>query len=423
MRTRNELFKNINRKDWNDWHWQVANRISTLEQLDQAGFILTEEERSGIELTLGRLRMAVTPYYLSLIDLNNPYDPIRKQAIPTSNELYFAPYEDADPLAEDEYSPYPGITHRYPDRVLLLVTDQCAMYCRHCTRRRFTGQHDTNVPKEQIRQGIEYIKKHPEIRDVLVSGGDPLMLSDSQLEWVFSELRAIEHVEVIRFGSRTPVVCPQRITPELCAMIKKYHPIWFNVQFNHPDELTTEAVKACEMLADAGIPVGNQSVLLAGVNDCVYVMKDLMNALVKARIRPYYIYNCDPSLGLSHFRTPVSKGIEIMEALRGHTSGFCVPTFVVDAPGGGGKIPVMPNYVISQTPRKVVLRNFEGVLTTYTEPEKYDNVCHCAVCEGKRKPLNPLNGVAALAAGIEQKSMEPDKLLRRDRKKAWEKQD
>ena len=419
MKTKNGLFANITERQWNDWHWQVANRATTIEDLDRFGLALTEDEREGMRVTLGRLRMAVTPYYLSLIDLSDPYDPIRKQAIPTDKELYFAPYENADPLAEDEYSPVPGLIHRYPDRALILVTDQCAMYCRHCTRRRFTGQNDSHVPKEKVMRGIEYIRNHPEVRDVLVSGGDPLMLSDEQLEWIFSELHSIDHVEVIRFGSRTPVVCPQRITPELCSMIRKFHPVWFNVQFNHPNELTPEAIKACEMMADAGIPVGNQSVLLTGVNDCVYVMKNLVNALVKARIRPYYIYNCDPSLGLSHFRTPVSKGIEIMEALRGHTSGFCVPTFVIDAPGGGGKIPVMPQYLISQTPRKVVLRNFEGVLTTYTEPENYANTCHCEVCTGKKMPLNPLNGVAELAAGIVQKSMEPDRLLRRERKEKW----
>lgn len=419
MVTKNGLFNDVPEEKWNDWRWQVANRATTLDDLDRYGIVLTDEERNGVNETLGQLRMAVTPYYLSLIDLENPYDPIRKQAIPTSKELIFAPYEDEDPLAEDEYSPCPGLTHRYPDRVLLLVTDQCAMYCRHCTRRRFTGQKDANVPEEQVSRCIDYIRRHEEVRDVLVSGGDPLMLSDEQLEWIFAELRSIDHVEVIRFGSRTPVVCPQRITPHLCETIKKYHPIWFNVQFNHPDELTSDAVKACTMMADAGIPVGNQSVLLSGVNDCVYVMKDLVNALVKARVRPYYIYNCDPSLGLSHFRTPVSKGIEIMEALRGHTSGFCVPTFVVDAPGGGGKTPVMPNYLISQTPRKVVLRNFEGVLTTYTEPEHYNNICHCPVCEGKRKPKIPLNGVAYLAEGIKQKNMEPNKLLRRDRKNGW----
>ena len=419
MITKNGLFNDVPEDQWNDWNWQVANRATTLEDLDKYGIDLTDEERTGIKETLGRLRMAATPYYLSLINLEDVHDPIRKQALPTANELYFAPYEDNDPLAEDEYSPCPGLTHRYPDRVLLLVTDQCAMYCRHCTRRRFTGQNDTNVPKEQVVQCIEYIRNHSEIRDVLVSGGDPLMLSDNELEWIFSELRSIAHVEVIRFGSRIPVVCPQRITPSLCAMLKKYHPIWFNVQFNHPDELTPEAVKACAMMVDAGIPVGNQSVLLAGINDCVYVMKELMNALVRARIRPYYIYNCDPSLGLSHFRTPISKGIEIMEALRGHTSGFCVPTFVVDAPGGGGKIPIMPTYLISQTPRKVVLRNYEGVLTTYTEPENYKNECHCQICKGLRENKNPLSGVAELANGIKQKSLEPDKLLRKERKNSW----
>lgn len=419
MKTYNGLFSQVSEKDWNNWHWQVANRASTLDDLQACGIVLTEEEKKGIEVTLGRLRMAVTPYYLSLIDLDDPYDPIRQQAIPTQNELYFAPYEDADPLAEDEYSPCPGLTHRYPDRVLLLVTDQCAMYCRHCTRRRFAGQHDDYVPMAQIMNGIDYIRNHTEIRDVLISGGDPLMLSDKALETVLAELRKIEHVEIIRFGSRTPVVCPQRITQELCDMIKKYHPVWCNVQFNHPKELTEEAGAACGRLADAGIPLGNQSVLLAGINDCVYVMRDLVNALVKARVRPYYIYNCDPSLGLSHFRTPVSKGIEIMEALRGHTTGFCVPTFVVDAPGGGGKIPVMPNYLVSQTPRKVVLRNFEGVLTTYTEPEHYENVCHCPVCTGKATPANPLTGVAELASGIQQKHMEPDRLLRRERKAEW----
>jgi len=419
MDTYNGLFANVNEKDWNDWHWQVANRAKTIEDLEKSGLVLTEEEKKGLAVTLGRMRMAVTPYYLSLIDLKDSYDPIRKQAIPTEAELYYAPYEDADPLAEDAYSPCPGLTHRYPDRVLLLVTDQCAMYCRHCTRRRFAGQTDGQVCDEQLDRGIAYIAEHPEIRDVLISGGDPLMLSDKKLEYVLSKVRAIPHVEVIRFGSRTPAVCPQRITTELCEMVKKYHPVWCNVQFNHPRELNKEAVQACEKLINAGIPMGNQSVLLAGINDCVHIMKDLVNALVKARVRPYYIYNCDPSLGLSHFRTPVSKGIEIMEALRGHTSGFCVPTFVVDAPGGGGKIPVMPNYIISQTPRKVVLRNFEGVLTTYTEPENYSNTCNCPVCRGEKELPNPLSGVAALCAGVEQKHLEPEQLLRNERRASW----
>ena len=404
----NGLFLNVPDEQWNDWKWQVENRIETLEDLKKY-ITLTEEEEEGIKATLGRLRMAITPYYLSLIDLNDPYDPI-----PTEHELEFAPYEDADPLHEDIDSPCPGLTHRYPDRVLLLITDQCSMYCRHCTRRRFAGQHDCEVAKNQIDTCIDYVRHHPEVRDVLLSGGDCLMVSDDMLDYIIGELRKIPHVEIVRLGSRTPVVMPQRITPHLCEVLSKYHPVWLNTHFNHPNEITEESAKACAMLANAGIPLGNQSVLLAGVNDCVHVMKKLVNELVRIRVRPYYIYACDPSLGLSHFRTPVSKGIEIMEALRGHTSGYCIPTFVVDAPGGGGKTPVMPNYVISQTPRKVILRNFEGVITTYTEPEVYKNECHCDVCEGKRK-VAPLTGVAGLAQGVEQKYLEPTKLLRKDR--------
>ena len=410
----NGLFLDIPDEQWNDWHWQVRNRIETLDELKQY-ITLTAEEEQGVAATLGKLRMAITPYYLSLIDLNDPFDPIRKQAIPTDAELEFAAYEEADPLHEDADSSCPGLTHRYPDRVLFLITDQCSMYCRHCTRRRFAGQHDCQVPREQIDKCIEYIRNHTEIRDVLLSGGDALMVSDNLLEYIISRVREIPHVEIIRIGSRTPVVMPQRITPELCRMLAKYHPIWLNTHFNHPNEITEEAAKACAMLANAGIPLGNQSVLLAGVNDCIHVMLKLVNELVRIRVRPYYIYCCDPSLGLSHFRTPVSKGIEIIEALRGHTSGYCVPTFVVDAPGGGGKTPVMPNYVVSQTPRKVILRNFEGVITTYTEPDHYENKCHCDICTGKAQPKLPKTGVAALAEGIEQKYMEPTALLRRDR--------
>ena len=411
---KNGLFRDVPDELWNDWHWQVKNRVETLEDLKQY-LTLTEEEEEGVRKTLGRLRMAITPYYLSLIDLDDPFDPIRRQAVPTAHELETAPYETADPLHEDTDSPVKGLTHRYPDRVLFLVTDQCSMYCRHCTRRRFAGQTDCAVPMEQIEKCIEYIRAHEEVRDVLLSGGDALMLGDGLLEQIIAELRAIEHVEIIRIGSRTPVVCPQRITPELCGMLKKYHPIWLNTHFNHPSEITPEAAAACARLADAGIPLGNQTVLLAGVNDCVHVMKKLVNELAYIRVRPYYIYACDPSLGLSHFRTPVSKGIEIMEGLRGHTSGLCVPTFVVDAPGGGGKTPVMPTYLISQTPRKIVLRNFEGVITTYTEPEHYEPTCHCPVCTGKRK-VNKV-GVAGLEQGIEQKYMEPKGLLRGERAK------
>ena len=408
---RKQLFPNVSDADWNDWHWQVANRAETLEDLKKY-IELTPEEEEGVKACLGTLRMAITPYYLSLIDPNDPHDPVRKQAIPTAKELHQSCADLLDPLHEDSDSPVPGLTHRYPDRVLLLTTDQCSMYCRHCTRRRFAGQHDTSVPVEQIDKCIEYIRNTPTVRDVLLSGGDVLMLSDDMLEYIISRLREIDHVEIVRLGSRTPVVCPQRITPELCAMLKKYHPIWLNTHFNHPQEITAEAQKACAMLADAGVPLGNQSVLLAGVNDCVFTMKKLVNQLVEMRVRPYYIYQCDLSMGLEHFRTPVSKGIEIIEALRGHTSGYCVPTFVVDAPGGGGKTPVMPQYVISQTPHKVILRNYEGVITTYTEPEHYEETCHCEVCTGKRKV--DLMGVAALEQG-HMMSMEPANLERHKR--------
>lgn len=405
------MFKDVPAEQWNDWKWQLQNRVETLEDLKKY-IKLTPEEEDGVKQCLGTLRMAITPYYLSLINPDDPHDPVRRQAIPTAKELHQADADLLDPLHEDSDSPVPGLTHRYPDRVLFLITDQCSMYCRHCTRRRFAGQHDASVPKAQIDKCIEYIREHEEVRDVLLSGGDCLMQSDEMLEYIISTLRKIEHVEIVRLGSRTPVVMPQRITPELCAMLKKYHPIWLNTHFNHPAEVTEEAAKACAMLADAGIPLGNQTVLLAGVNDCVHVMKKLVQDLVKMRVRPYYIYQCDLSMGLEHFRTPVSKGIEIIEGLRGHTSGYAVPTFVVDAPGGGGKTPVMPNYVISQTPHKVILRNFEGVITTYTEPTHYEETCTCDVCTGKKK--SPYIGVAALEQG-KQLSFEPKDLERHKR--------
>ncbi|MBO4873362.1 MAG: lysine 2,3-aminomutase [Lachnospiraceae bacterium] len=416
MKTRNGLFADVPEELWNDWKWQIRNRIETVEDLKKH-IEITPEEEEGIRQCLGVLRMAITPYYLSLIDLNDPHDPIRRQAIPTAAELHRSPADLLDPLHEDTDSPVKGLTHRYPDRVLLLVTDQCSMYCRHCTRRRFAGQTDQAVPVDQIDGCIEYIKNHPEVRDVLISGGDPLVMSDERLEYVISKVRAIPHVEIVRIGSRTPVVMPQRITPELCAMLRKYHPIWLNTHFNHPKEITEASAAACARLADAGIPLGNQSVLLAGVNDCVYTMKKLVQELVKIRVRPYYIYQCDLSMGLEHFRTPVGKGIEIIEALRGHTSGFCVPTFVVDAPGGGGKIPVMPDYLISQTPKRVILRNFEGVITTYTEPENYKETCQCEYCRGARE--GRLVGVAGLERG-QTLSLEPKGLARTERCKKGE---
>lgn len=405
---RQTMFPNVSDKDWNDWRWQVRNRIETLDELKKY-VNLTPEEEEGVAKSLKTLRMAITPYYLSLIDLNNPYDPVRRQCVPTVNELHQAAADLLDPLHEDSDSPVPGLTHRYPDRVLLLVTDMCSMYCRHCTRRRFAGQTDAAMADDNIEKGLEYIAKTPQVRDVLLSGGDALMISDERLEYIIKRLREIPHVEIVRIGSRTPVVCPQRITPELVNMLKKYHPIWLNTHFNHPQEITPDSAAACARLADAGIPLGNQTVLLRGVNDCTYVMKELMHGLVKMRVRPYYIYQCDLSMGLEHFRTPVSKGIEIIENLRGHTSGYCVPTFVVDAPGGGGKTPVMPNYVLSQSPSRVVLRNYEGVITTYTEPTDYKEECHCPECEKARR-----EGVAALLHG-DRLSMEPAELERHKR--------
>ncbi len=401
------MFPEVTDEQWNNWHWQVQNRIETLEQLKKY-IKLTTEEENGVKESLKTLRMAITPYYLSLIDQSNPNCPVRKQAIPTHAETHHSAADLLDPLHEDGDSPAPGLTHRYPDRVLLLVTDMCSMYCRHCTRRRFAGQTDSSSSQDDISKAIDYIARTPQVRDVLLSGGDALMISDSRLESIISRLREIPHVEIIRIGTRTPVVCPQRITDDLVNMLKKYHPIWLNTHFNHPQEVTEESIAACERMANAGIPLGNQSVLLRGVNDCVPTMKKLVQQLVKMRVRPYYIYQCDLSMGLEHFRTPVSKGIEIIENLRGHTSGYAVPTFVVDAPGGGGKTPVMPNYVISQGPHKVILRNFEGVITTYSEPDDYQD-CQCEECKKYRT-----QGVASLING-QTLALEPEGLERKKR--------
>ena len=408
VNTRAKFFPNVTDEQWNDWHWQVKNRIESLEDLKKY-ITLSPEEEEGVKKTLETLRMAITPYYFSLMDSNDPNCPVRKQAIPSIKEIHQAEADLLDPLHEDEDSPVPGLTHRYPDRVLLLITDMCSMYCRHCTRRRFAGANDDAMPMDRIDKAIEYIAKTPQVRDVLLSGGDALLVSDETLEYIISKLRAIPHVEIVRIGSRTPVVLPQRITPELVEMLKKYHPIWLNTHFNHPKEVTPESKKACELLANAGIPLGNQSVLLRGINDCVHVMKRLVHDLVKMRVRPYYIYQCDLSMGLEHFRTPVSKGIEIIEGLRGHTSGYAVPTFVVDAPGGGGKTPVMPQYVISQAPHKVVLRNFEGVITTYTEPEEYHEECQCEDCKAGKTNTGVSKLLSGGAMAIEPKELDRHK--------------
>ncbi len=358
---------------WWDWRWQVRHAIRDIRLFERLlGIRFEPQERQALQMTLDRFPLSVTPYYLSLIDPHDfRNDPVFKQAFPSPQEMILHDSEMNDPLHEDEDSPVPGLTHRYPDRVLLHVSNVCAMYCRHCTRKRKVGDIDNIPDRAQIQQGLDYIRSTPAVRDVLLSGGDPFLLSDDYLDWILTELRKIHHVEVVRIGTRTPVVLPQRITENLVEMLRKHHPLWINTHFNHPREFTSASKQALRRLADAGIPLGNQSVLLAGVNDCPRIMKTLMHKLVANRVRPYYLYQCDLSEGLSHFRTPVGKGIEIIESLIGHTSGFAVPTYVIDAPGGGGKIPVMPNYLISWSTNKVVLRNYEGVITTYREPDSY----------------------------------------------------
>jgi lysine 2,3-aminomutase len=388
---------------WKDWRWQLKHAIRDIDRVEELLDIHFEaEEKTRLEETLRRFPLAITPYYLSLVD-NEGFrdDPVFRQAFPSPRELELDACDLADPLAEDRDSPVPGVTHRYPDRVLLQISNVCAMYCRHCTRKRKVGDVDSVPNKDELLAGIDYIRKTPVIRDVLLSGGDPLMLSDEKLDWILTELRSIPHVQVVRIGSRMPVVLPYRITPELVAMLKKHQPLWLNTHFNHPREITASAREALQLLADAGIPLGNQSVLLAGVNDCPRIMKSLVHKLVENRVRPYYLYQCDLSEGLSHFRTPIGKGIEIMESLRGHTSGFAVPTYVVDAPGGGGKIPLNPTYLISLSTNKVVLRNYEGVITTYQEPDSYEPIFCDRKCDDCRLHLKLEDAEECRSTGIE----------------------
>lgn len=358
---------------WRDYRWQLKHAIKDIDAFQTlTGIQFNKNEREKLEKTIAKFPLSVTPYYLSLIDGKDyQTDPIFKQAFPDPRELVVSKYDKCDPLAEDRDSPIPGITHRYPDRVLFLISNTCSMYCRHCTRKRKVGDVDSIPSKSEILKGIEYIKNTPAVRDVLLSGGDPFMLSTEYLDWILIELQKIPHVEVIRIGTRVPSVLPYRITDGLVEMLEKHHPLWINTQFNHPREFTTSARESIKKLADAGMPLGNQSVLLAGVNDCPRIMKKLVHKLVENRVRPYYLYQCDLSEGLTHFRTPIGKGIEIMEHLIGHTSGFAIPRYVIDAPGGGGKIPVMPNYIVSWGTNKVVLRNYEGVTVSYKEPDSY----------------------------------------------------
>lgn len=371
---------------WKSWKWQLKHAIKSLEQFELlTGIKFPEDERKGLVQTFNEFPLSVTPYYLSLIDKKNfRNDPIFKQAFGGIQELICLDSELEDPLSEENDSPVEGITHRYPDRVLFHVSNICSMYCRHCTRKRKVGDVDYIPSKEQLQKGIQYIKENSQVRDVLLSGGDPFMLSDSMLDWLLGQISGIPHVEIIRIGTRMPVVLPYRITDNLVSVLKKYQPLWINTHFNHPREITSSAKEALAKLADGGFPLGNQSVLLADVNDCPRIMKSLLHKLVQNRVRPYYLYQCDLSQGLSHFRTPIGKGIEIMESLIGHTSGFARPTYVIDAPGGGGKIPVMPNYIISWSTNKVVLRNYEGVITTYKEPDSYEaRMCdrNCDKCD------------------------------------------
>ena len=389
--------------NWKDWKWQLKNSIKTIDQFEKlTGIEFDEEEKVKLEETMEKFPVSITPYYASLISKENyENDPVYKQSFANIHELTVLENELEDPLSEESDSPVVGITHRYPDRVLFHVSNVCSMYCRHCTRKRKVGDIDFIPSKEQLLKGIEYIKNTPQVRDVLLSGGDPFMLPDSKIDWLLGELSAIPHVEVVRIGTRMPVVLPYRITDELISILKKYQPVWINTHFNHPREITASAKEAVRKLADGGFPLGNQSVLLADVNDCPRIMKDLVHKLVQNRVRPYYLYQCDLSEGLSHFRTPVGKGIEIMESLRGHTSGFAVPTYVIDAPGGGGKIPIMPNYIVSWSTNKVVLRNYEGVITTYKEPEHYENKFCNRDCENCNLELDLSEGDEIKALGIE----------------------
>jgi len=353
------LWSHIPEADWKDWTWQLKNRLTSIEQLERY-MTLTPEERAGCLFAKDKLALAITPYFFNLIDRNDPNCPIRKQVIPRSDEMVISTGEMLDSLGEDSHSPVPGLVHRYPDRVLFLVTDRCAAYCRYCTRSRLVSNAQDYNFHPEYEQALRYIEAHPEIRDVLLSGGDPLLLSDKKLEHLLGRLRAIKHVEFIRIGSRIPVFLPQRITPELTEIFKKHGPIWMSIHVNHPKEATQELKDACERLAFAGVPLGNQSVLLKGVNDDAEVMKALVHRLLRMRVRPYYIYQMDLITGGAHFKVDVRKGIEIIRALRGHTTGYAVPQYVIDAPGGGGKVPVNPDYVEQITDDEVVFRNFEG---------------------------------------------------------------
>lgn len=352
---------------WADHKWQLRNRIDSLADLE-ARINLTDEERAGVLLAGNKLAMSITPHFFNLIDKDDPDCPIRRQVIPRIEEGWAAPEELADPCGEDSHMPVPGLVHRYPDRVLFLVTDRCASYCRYCTRSRVVSGVGEQHLETQWEAAFRYLEKHTEVRDVLLSGGDPLLFSDAKLDKILTRLRAIPHIQFLRIGSRIPIFLPQRITPELCAMLKKHHPLFISIHSNHPKELTTEVRDGLARLADAGIPLGNQSVLLRGINDSPVIQKSLVHKLLICRVRPYYLYQCDLITGSSHLRTSVAEGVNIIEQLRGHTTGYAIPQFVIDGPGGGGKIPINPNYVVDGSKGKITLRNFEGEIFDYPDP-------------------------------------------------------
>jgi lysine 2,3-aminomutase len=364
---RRKFYADVADKDWNDWRWQSRHRIRTLEQMERM-LKLTDEERAALLQGGTMLPVGITPYYMSLVDPDHTDQPLRKTVVPRTAEFTRTAGEADDPLGEDGHSPVPGLVHRYPDRVLLLALDFCSTYCRYCTRSRVVGHGEIMPNEARLEAAFDYLRGTPQVRDVLISGGDPLALSEEKLDWILSRLRAIPHIEFVRIGTKMPAVLPQRVTPQLCRMLRKHHPLWMSVHFLHPDECTPEAARACARLADAGIPLGAQTVLLKGVNDDVPTMTDLVHKLLLMRVRPYYLYQCDPISGSSHFRTSVEQGLALIEGMRGHTTGYAVPTYVIDAPGGGGKIPLQPNYVIGREGDDLLLRNFEGQVFRYPDP-------------------------------------------------------
>lgn len=390
------LFKFASSVGWNDWRWQMRSRIRSAEQLKRA--IPAIEISDGLNEAMSRFPLAITPYYASLIQGNDPRDPIYQMVVPQAAELVNPSFLKDDPLAEDDDMPIEGLIHRYSDRALLVATTTCSNYCRHCTRKRSAGMQEGRINLHRLRRIKNYLTAHPEVRDVIISGGDPFTLSTEMLEKIVAMIREVPSVDIIRIGTRAPVVMPMRITDRLVQMLRKYHPIWVNTHFNHPNELTPEAAEACARIVDAGIPMGNQSVLLRGVNDSPQVIEQLCRGLIRMRVKPYYLFQCDLINGTAHFCTPLSRGIEIMEYLRGRLSGLAIPTFVVDAPGGGGKIPLLPNYIVSTSPTHTVLRNFEGMMVSYPEPVHESE----SLCAPREDPASA-NGVWALASGVKAK--------------------